>query len=100
MVIPLLLLAVSSYFVFNAIHHSRGIDAQRHEQAALLQDQMALATADATRDRWQARVTALRHHAIARDMLDEQARSVLDLSRSGDLSVPMPPSKAASTSSH
>lgn len=87
-IVPLLLLAVTGYFVFNAIHRSRGITAQRQEQTALAQDRITLAAIQATRDRWQARVDALRHHAIAGDMLDAQARAVLNLANPDDLSVP------------
>lgn len=89
-VLPLLLLAITGYFVFNAINGSRGITAQHLEAAVLAQDSETLTTVQATRDRWQARVDALRHHAIARDMLDAQARSVLDLANPDEWSVPLP----------
>ncbi|MCW8306923.1 septum formation initiator family protein [Acidiphilium sp. PA] len=91
MIVPLLLLIVTGYFVFNAIKGSRGITAQRHDQGLLVGDQAALARVQARRDRWQARVDALRHHAIDRDMLNAQARSVLNLANPDDLAVPLKP---------
>lgn len=97
-VLPLLLLAVTLYFVFNAINGSRGIEAQRRNRDVLVQDQATLISVAARRDRWEARVDALRHHAIAGDMLDQQVRSVLDLADPGDLAVPLkspPAGKAA-----
>lgn len=95
MIVPLLLLAITGYFVFNAINGSRGIKAQRRDQALLAQDKTALTKVQATRDRWQARVDALRHHAIEKDMLNAQARAVLNLANPDDLSVPLkqPPPK-------
>jgi cell division protein FtsB len=91
-IVPLLLLIVTGYFVFNAIKGSRGITAQRQDQALLAQDKTALTAVQARRDRWQARVDALRHHAIDPDMLNAQARSVLNLADPDDLSVPLKPS--------
>lgn len=90
-IIPLLLLIVTGYFVFNAIKGSRGITAQRQDQGLLVRDQATLAGVQARRDRWQARVDALRHHAIDRDMLNAQSRSVLNLANPDDLSVPLKP---------
>ncbi len=87
--VPLLLLIVTGYFVFNAIKGSRGITAQRQDRALLVQDQAALAGVQVRRDRWQARVDALHHHAIDRDMLNAQARAVLNLADPDDLSIPL-----------
>lgn len=89
LILPLLLVAITGYFAFNAIHGSRGIKAQRQNQTLLAQDRATLKAVKANRDRWQARVDALRHHAIAADMLDQQARSVLDLAKPDDLAVPL-----------
>ncbi|OYW08902.1 MAG: septum formation inhibitor [Acidiphilium sp. 37-67-22] len=88
-VLPFLFLAVTAYFVFNAINGSRGIVAQRRDQAVLAQDQQALHAVSTRRDRWQARVNALGHHAIAPDMLNEQARAILNLADPDDLAVPL-----------
>lgn len=93
-VLPALFLAVTGYFVFNAVNGSRGIVAQRHNEAILEQDRVALAATTTRRDRWQARVDSLRHHAIAADMLDQQARAVLNLAEPDDLAVPLKPEAA------
>lgn len=90
-VFPCLFLAVTGYFVFNAVNGSRGILAQRHHEAMLAQDRAALTATTARRDRWQARVDSLRHHAIAADMLDQQARSVLNFADPDDLVVTVKP---------
>ncbi len=88
-IVPLLLLVVTGYFVYNAIKGTRGITAQQHDRAILAQDDETLAKVDTSRNRWQARVDALRHHAIAKDMLNDQARAVLNLANPDDLSVPL-----------
>lgn len=98
-VLPILLLAVTGYFVFNAVNGSRGIIAQRHNQVLLVRDRIALAATTARRDRWQARVDSLRHHAIAPDMLDQQARAVLNLAEPDDLAIPLPPVPTAPAAS-
>lgn len=97
-VLPVIFLLVTGYFVFNAINGSRGIIAQRQHQAILVQDQVALTTTTARRDRWQARVNALQHHSIAPDMLNQQARAVLDLANPDDLAVPIHPDRQSASS--
>lgn len=94
-ILPVLFLAVTGYFVFNAINGSRGIRAQRQDATVLVQDKAALTAVTARRDRWQARVDTLRHHAIAPDMLNQQARSVLNFADPDDLVVPLKPAPAA-----
>jgi cell division protein FtsB len=94
LVLPVLFLVVTAYFVFNAINGSRGIIAQRHDKAVLVKDRQSLTDVTARRDRWQARVDALHHHAIAPDMLNEQARAVLNLADPDDLAVPLHPTPA------
>ncbi|WP_287762022.1 septum formation initiator family protein [Acidiphilium sp.] len=98
LVLPVLFLVVTAYFVFNAINGSRGIIAQRHDQAVLVKDRQSLTDVTARRDRWQARVDALHHHAIAPDMLNEQARAVLNLADPDDLAVPLHPAPAPASS--
>jgi cell division protein FtsB len=95
LIVPLLLLIVTGYFVFNAINGSRGMTAQRRDRGLLATDTTALGAVKDRQDRWQSRVDALRHHAIARDMLNDQARSVLNLADPDDLAVPLPPPPAA-----
>lgn len=97
LVVPFLFLAVTGYFVFNAVNGSRGIIAQHHNEAVLARDRATLAATTTRRDRWQARVDSLRHHAIQADMLDQQARSVLNLADAGDLVVTLkdPPGQPA-----
>lgn len=99
-VLPAFFLAVTAYFVFNAVSGSRGIVAQRQSTTMLAQDQVTLSTTTARRDRWQARVDSLRHHSIAPDMLDQQARAVLNLANPDDLAVPFPPKGRSTTAGH
>lgn len=96
-VVPILLLGITGYFVYNAINGGRGIRAQRHEQAVLVQDQATLKSVSAGHQRWQARVDALRHNSIDRDMLDQQVRSVLNLANPDDLALPLKPPPANAT---
>lgn len=97
LVIPCLFLLVTGYFAMNAVNGSRGIIAQHRDELILAQDRVTLAATTERRDRWQARVDSLRHHSIAADMLDRQARSVLNLADPDDLVVTLKPGPGQST---
>lgn len=95
MVPPVIFLAITWYFGWNALHGARGLEAQATERAQLAKAQQDFASVDATRAKWETRVASLGGPSIAPDMLDEEARKVLNLSDPADLVVKLPsqPSK-------
>lgn len=88
---PVIFLGITFYFAWNAIHGARGLQAQAVERAQLAKAQHDFAVADAARQQWQTKVGALGGPAIAPDILDEQARIVLNLAAPSDLVVDLPP---------
>jgi cell division protein FtsB len=90
MVPPLIFLAITWYFGWNALHGARGLEAQAQERRQLAQAQQNFAVVDASRAQWETRVAALGGPAIAPDMLDEAARKVLNLADPADLVVKLP----------
>jgi cell division protein FtsB len=87
MVPPAIFLAITWYFGFNALHGARGLEAQAIERAQLVKAQQNFAVVDAARAQWETRVAALGGPRIEPDMLDEEARQVLNLSDPADLVV-------------
>jgi cell division protein FtsB len=92
---PVIFLAITGYFAWNAVHGSRGLEAQARERAQLAMAQQDFAQVDALRAQWQTRIADLGGPAIAPDMLDAQARAVLNLAEPADLVVALPASGAA-----
>ncbi len=86
---PAIFLILTAYFSYNALHGSRGFVAQSAESGAIIRAQADLKSVLAERDRWEARVAALNPKAIQPDMLDGQARAVLNLADPDDLVVPL-----------
>ncbi len=92
---PAIFLALTYYFGWNAVHGKSGLEAQAAQHAQL---QAAQKQADATHQQlvmWQTKVAALSGQAIEPDMLNEQAREVLNLADPNDLVIDLPASKSA-----
>lgn len=92
---PVLFLTLTVYFGYNAIHGSRGFIAQAAEDRDIVNARHDLKAVLAKRDFWEARVAALKPAAIQPDMLDQQARTVLNLANPADLVVPLHPAAPA-----
>ncbi len=76
---PLLGVAAMAYFAYHAMHGDRGITtwwSLRHGIEAAREE---LATVSAERQRLEHRVSLLRPHHLHPDILDEQARRMLNL---------------------
>ena len=86
---PAIFLTLTVYFGYNAIHGSRGFIAQSVETREIGKARTDLKAVLARRDRWDARLAALNPKAIEPDMLDGQARAVLNLANPDDLVVPL-----------
>ena len=79
---PAIFMAVTWYFGWNAIYGKDGLQAQQGQRAVLLQAQHDYAKAELLRTQWQTRIADLSGQSITPDMLDEQAREVLNLAAS------------------
>jgi cell division protein FtsB len=86
-VAPSVFLALTGYFAWNAVQGAHGLKAYAAQQAMLKQAQADLAQAQAERDQWQLRVQGLESDHLDRDMLDERARSLLNLANPNDIIV-------------
>jgi cell division protein FtsB len=91
---PCVFLVITAYFAWNAVHGSRGLEAQARERAELRQAQSEFAAIDAQRAQWETRIADLNSQSIGADMLDDQARQVLNLADPGDLVVQLSPASA------
>lgn len=92
---PAVFLAITWYFGWNAIHGKSGLEAQQAQQAQLRQAQQDYAKAELLRTQWQTRIADLSGQSIEQDMLDEQARQVLNLANPNDLVVTLAPPKSS-----
>lgn len=87
LVVPVIFMALTYYFGWNAVHGKSGLQAQVVQRAALLTQQQ---TADQIHNNmvlWQTRVASLSNQAVEPDMLNEEAREVLNLADPNDLVV-------------
>lgn len=90
LIIPVLCAVFVSYFGYHAYHGEFGITSRYRLQA----DTVALqAQLDAVRTRridLERRVQLMHDGTIEKDMLDEQARSALNLSRADEITIMLP----------
>jgi len=85
---PLVFLAITGYFGWNATQGNHGLVAYAQRQALLRQAEAEHATAQAERDGWERRVAGLRANHLDPDTLDERARAMLNLADPNDVIVP------------
>jgi cell division protein FtsB len=84
---PALFLGLTFYFGWNAVHGRSGLEAQVGQRAALAAAQANFAAIDAQRQVWETRVAGLANASIDPDVLDGQARKILNLAEPGDYVV-------------
>ncbi len=87
MAFPAIFLAITCYFGWNAIHGKSGLEAQAVQRAELAQAQQDFTAVDAQRAQWETRIASLSSQSVAPDMLDDQARQVLNLANPNDLVI-------------
>lgn len=92
---PLVFLAITYYFGWNALHGKSGWEAQRVQQQELAQATAQFNAAEKQRAAWQTKIADLNGASIQPDMLDEQAREVLNLANPQDLVIELAPGKTA-----
>jgi cell division protein FtsB len=89
-VAPFVFLALTGYFVLNAIEGPHGLLAYAKDQAALAAARQELAKVTAERQQWETQVAALRTDHLDADALDERARAMLNLANPADIVVMYP----------
>lgn len=90
LIIPALCAVFVSYFGYHAYHGEFGITSRYRLQAETADLQAQL---DAVRERrieLERRVRLMHDGTMEKDMLDEQARSALNLSRSDEITIMLP----------
>jgi cell division protein FtsB len=92
---PVIFLAITYYFGWNAVHGKSGLEAQALQQQELKQAVARNQAAAAERTAWQTKISDLNGQSIQPDMLDEQARQVLNLANPQDMVIELGPQKAA-----
>jgi cell division protein FtsB len=90
LVLPVVFLAVSGYFVWHAMHGERGLIAREQRLADIAAARSDLARAEADRDAIERRVSGLRGDRLDRDQLDERARALLNMAGRDEIVVPYP----------
>ncbi len=95
LVAPAIFLALTYYFGWNAVHGKSGLEAQAEQRTQLQAAQKQAADTHQRLVMWQTKVADLAGQAIEPDMLDEQAREVLNLADPNDLVIDLPATKSA-----
>jgi cell division protein FtsB len=90
---PVVLMAVTVYFGWYGLNGAHGQKSLPLREAALAAAKADLAQAEADRSAWQERVDALKSNHLDPDMLDQQARTVLNMARPDEIIVPYPKDK-------
>lgn len=96
-VIPLLLYAVSgsaaAYFVWHAKNGERGLQAKESYLRKTAELEAEFGALRAERKMWEMRVSHMRPEGVDRDMLEEEARIVLNRVDKRELVIFVPPAK-------
>lgn len=87
--------AVGAFFVWHAAHGERGIDADREYRRRMSEVEAELKTVRAEKAQWQKRIDLLRGPRIDRDLLDEEARNLLNRVNRSDVVVLLPGNSVA-----
>ena len=90
LIIPSLCAAFLAYFGFHAYHGEFGITSKYRLQAEVVDLQAQLDSIKAQRMELERRVRLLHDGTMEKDMLDEQARNALNLSRADEITIMLP----------
>jgi cell division protein FtsB len=89
----LVLGSASAWLVWGASQGERGLAAKAGYDAEYTQLQSQLAQLRVDHDRWRRRVESMRSEAVDRDLLDEEARAMLDRVGKDDVVIFVPTTK-------
>jgi len=84
---PVLAASVIGYFAWHAVQGERGLLAWQVNREKLAVREKTLAELQAQRDRLETKVNALRAPTLDRDVLDERARVMLNLTRPNEIVI-------------
>ncbi len=88
-ILPLLFAVVFGYLGYHIMHGDRGVFAYIHLKNEIISAEGAVAETDATRQAWERRVALLRNASLDPDMLDERARTLLNVTRADEIVIPI-----------
>jgi cell division protein FtsB len=77
------------------VHGKSGLEAQQRQKTVLAAAQARYQIAHAERLAWQTKIADLSGQSIHQDMLDEQARAVLNLADPGDIVIDLKSGRTA-----
>ena len=92
---PAVFLGITYYFGWNAVHGKSGLEAQQVQKAELTQATAQYQAVHTERQAWQTKIADLSGQSIHQDMLDEQAREVLNLADPSDIVIDLSSGRAA-----
>ena len=87
LVMPVLTALFVAYFGFHVVHGSFGLRAKDTFEVEKARLELALKTEREQREALERRIALLRDGSIERDMLDEKARSYLNMSRTDEIVI-------------
>ena len=82
---------VVGYFVYYAVQGDRGLIAMKQLQAEIVRAETVLAQVTSERERMEHRANLLKSENLDPDMLDERARTLLNLASARDVVIPLQP---------
>jgi cell division protein FtsB len=89
----LVLGSASAWLVWGASQGDRGLKAKAQYDAQAAQLRVELGELKADEERWRRRVDSMRSEAVDRDLLDEEARKMLDRVGKDDVAIFVPATK-------
>lgn len=92
-VAPLVFLALTAYFILNAVYGPHGLLAYARDRTALAATTRELRQVAEVRQQWETEVRALQPYHLDLDALDERARAMLNLVNPADIVVMYPQGK-------
>ena len=82
---------VVGYFVYYAVQGDRGLIALKHIESEISRAEQVLGQVRTERERMERRASLLHAEHLDRDMLDERARAMLNLTHPNDVILSLPP---------
>lgn len=82
---------VVGYFVYYAVQGDRGLIALKHIESEISRAEQVLGQVRTERERMERRASLLHADHLDRDMLDERARAMLNLTHPNDVILSLPP---------
>ncbi|WP_099867741.1 FtsB family cell division protein [Pararhizobium haloflavum] len=87
LVVPAIAIAFFTYFGFHAVHGAFGLNSKMHLEHRSMQLEAKLADLVEQRKQMERRVALLDSATLERDMLDQQARALLNVSRDNEITI-------------